>query len=187
MPKALLAAGAKPGSKWQYLTPIQWATARGHLRCVKALRAAGAAHAALPAGYHAVPQEASSAANWLLRPPPLVPRLRRKAVSAKATPPAAGEGGGSDSSGLWCGHAWTSRSLLWTVMEDSEEATRLCQQYPCLEVLEVALAKLLHKTRSNRPPPLPDETVASFSIRPGLRLRSSDPDPELDAKVKAAR
>ena len=56
------------------------------------------------------------------------------------------------------------------------------------QVLNVALARFLFRVLGNRSPgKLPADTIASFSLRPGLRLRASDPDPDRHRRVTAAR
>ena len=141
--EALLAAGAAIGSRWQYLTPVQWASHKCHDDCVARFTSRGVHAPSIPAG-HDVPAAPNDDKNRLRPPPSKVARLRRKAMSAKA---AAGEGedgagaaGGASAavsasaaggSSRWPGHMWVRHSLLEA---PREEATRLRELYPCMKV-----------------------------------------------------
>ena len=190
---ALFAAGANPNSKWQHLTPIQWASTHGNQACQEACRRGGGQMRPLPVGM----SSASDEENCLRAPPLQRLRARRKQHSVHAAP-APTVGAGDDDSGRisagphWSGHEWVGASLLAAVEGRGEHANRseqLKQRYPCLAGLGGAVRAYLFPLLSARSrPKLPPGTAASLSLRPGLRLRRKDASSaDIDRRVRAAR
>ena len=79
--KALLEAGAKPHSKWQDLSPIQWASKQGNGACVDECHRGGGRLRPLPIGT----RSASHEENCLLPPPLRDARPRRRQQSVHAS------------------------------------------------------------------------------------------------------
>ena len=79
--KALLEAGAKPHSKWQGLSPIQWANKQGNGDCVDECRGGGGRLRPLPIGTRSVSHEENS-----LLPPPLRDARPIPAAQAAVSP-----------------------------------------------------------------------------------------------------
>ena len=200
---ALLQAGADPSSKWQYLTPIQWAFVKKHAECEKACEAHGAVRHSIPLGRGETTDESG---NRLRPPPERTVRRRRKAASVKSTA-SSGNGGGSASVAgavadaaagkeRWRGHAWVTASLLSAVTPRKKHANfqQLCTDFNGLKCLDLAVRNYIQrdaKLRNSgaavaRPRSLPDATINSFSLRPGVRLRKTEPNPDVLRKIKAA-
>jgi len=128
-------------------------------------------------------------ANRLRPTPAKQPRRRRGAASIKAAPAAAGADGGGGAAAMaaeprWNGYRWVRQSLLKALKaRKSAEAAELKKQHPCLKAFDGALREFL----GVKVGALPAETVASVSLRPGMRLRRADSDPERNRRVKAHR
>ena len=87
----------------------------------------------------------------------------------------------------WAGHEWVGQSLL-LAMQDPQRAAELARPYPCLKHLGAALRAYLWPAQSVQSrPKLPRQTAASLSIRPGVRLRSTDDDPDVRHRLRQAR
>lgn len=170
---ALLSVGARVDSKWQFLQPIQWAREYGHTSCVELCKAFGATLHAVPHGRGRSAITSSLAENWSartnenrLRPPcSQVKRRRRKARAGSLV-------------AHWEGLAWVGRSLLAAVEEERRRCggygkSPLVQRHADLGWLHRALAKHL---KGNENAGLPAETVASVSLRPGVRFRRAQGD-----------
>ena len=194
---ALLRAGAEHSSKWQYLTPIQWAFARGHGECEKACAAHGAVRHKVPPGRG---ETTEGHVNRLRPPPERTVRRRRKAASVKAASASAGaDASAARGEGWWNGHAWVTQSLLSAATPRKKHADfkQLCTDFNGLKFLDLAVRRYVQRQANAKlssgeapvalPKQLPDSTIKSFSLRPGVRLRETDASPEVLRKVKAAR
>ena len=193
--RLLLEAGAAPASKWQYLTPIQWAHINKHKECVRACQTFGATLTRVPLG-----RGGSTETNInKLRPTPAVaPRRRRKEASIKAT--ATADGGDADGDGdepRWRGYRWVKTSLMRVLTtKKSADAQALKKEHPCLTALDGKLREYLKNLdgASTAPKALPEEVLDSFTIRPGIRLRAKEADakrlakdPLLNTRIAAQR
>ena len=185
--KALLEAGAKPHSKWQGLSPIQWASKQGNGTCVEECRRGGGRLRPLPIGKRSVSREE----NCLLPPPLRDARPRRRQQSVHAASASDGSGGAGAGS-HWSGQEWVRASLLAAIEGRGEHANRgaqLKQRYPRLGGLGGAIRAYIWPERLPRARPrLPPRTVASLSLRRGLRLRRAGAGgADIDRRVRAAR
>ena len=185
--KALLEAGAKPHSKWQGLSPIQWASKQGNGTCVEECRRGGGRLRPLPIGKRSVSREE----NCLLPPPLRDARPRRRQQSVHAASASDGSGGAGAGS-PWSGQEWVRASLLAAIEGRGEHANRsaqLKQRYPRLVGLGGAIRAYIwpeHRPRSR--PRLPLRTVTSLSLRRGLRLRRAGAGgADIDRRVRTAR
>ena len=187
--EALLEAGAKVHSKWQNLSPIQWASKHENAACVEACRRGGGRLRPLPVGT----RSASDAENRLLPPPLRAARPRRSLQSVHAASASGDLGRGSARSQHWSGQEWVHSSLLAAVAggkgEHANRSRQLKQRYPCLAGLGGAVrAYLWPQTVARSRPRLPPRTVASLSLRHGLRLRRAGVGgADIDRRVRAAR
>ena len=162
--KLLLDASAKINSRWNQLSPIQWAKLRSHEACVAELQHRGAVQRRVPVGGGDVLSRGPAAQNRL-RPLPAKPRLRRKAASIKAAVADDGEAAAA----AWPGCAWVRDSLLSACAKRSDaRMPALKKANPCLTALANHVRKYLRVTT------LPKAVLDSFSLRPGVRLRAKD-------------
>lgn len=177
---SLLSAGAAVSSKWQHLTPVQWATVKGHDRCVDICVQFGGqrpGEAWQPKAGQGIEAVAARFANENRLRPPLVQALRRKRVSAK-----------SDSSThrtegrRWPGASWVKESLLRHVL--NEPRGELVASYPDLAVIDRALRA--HLFPGDKRARLSEATVDTFSLRPGIRFRRDTQDHRLAAAPTVA-
>ena len=189
--KHLIGAGANVSSKWQHLTPIQWAFAKGHKACEAALEEHGAARHTIPPGRG---ETTSLNVNRLRPPPPRVTRRRRKTASIKAVAPST-DGNDEPSDAAWNGHAWVAKSLLAAAGLKQSDARfkELRKELLGFDVLHMAVRTYLQRHHVHEPSAapsrataIPDDIISSFQIRPGIRLRKSDPDAIKQRKIAAA-
>ena len=90
----------------------------------------------------------------------------------------------------WSGREWVQHSLLTVLLDKrSDDARRgeLLKQYKCLANLDICLRKCLYRECDVVPARLHSETIRSVSLRPALRLRAKDDDPDLHRRVTAMR
>ena len=157
--QVLLEWGAAVGSKWQHMRPKEWASAGGHTQCVELCETFGDRGGVDFVGHRSV--DADPHGRNRLRPPPSrTPRRRARARKA-----ASDEERRETSS--WGGHYYVKKSLLGALLSSE-------LPHPELGALPKTLRRFL-KVRK-----LPEQTISSFSIRPGVRLRRTAAAEERD-------
>ena len=201
--QALLCAGAKVASKWQGLTPTQWASAETHSSlvhsslvcsvCISPIeplhllcRWAGEyGHETIVSlltsfgGEHSAiprgkgPQALSS--EGLSAANRLRPAPERS--RPRRTP-------GQRPGQAWEGHRWaTSESLLQALEGDGRE--EIVERFPSLAALPAALRAYIEPAkRPQHCSPLPPQTISSMRILPGVLLRRAKGNKKLEAATK---
>ena len=176
--KLLLNKGAKKDSRWNQLSPTQWAKLQSHEACVVELQGRGAVLRRLPVGSGDVVSRGPAMQNRLCQPP-AKPRLRRKAASIKVAVADDGEA----EAAAWPGHAWVSDSLLAAVVRrrSNTSMAALKKANPCLAALAGHMRKYLSVSMLSK------KVLNSFSLRPGLRLRAKDKSAEFSRRLRVHR